>query len=284
MKERIPAKIVPGARIEAAPGLFVWRPLPTKGLQQFSPFLLLDHMGPEQLAPGQKITVPRYPHRGFMPITLLFSGQVEYKDAAGTHAVLSKGDVGWMTAGSGIAHAERMGNPSDAAPGLFHAVQLWVNLPARLKLLEPLFQIIKAESIPCWQQQGALLRIIAGHYGELTGPAPMHTPILLAHGSLKAGATAFIAIPESFALAVYVLEGSLITADGSALDEGELVLWQQEGRGITLSAEQESKFLVLAGEPIQEPLATYGTFVMNRPEELLQAIEDYKAGRMGKMH
>jgi redox-sensitive bicupin YhaK (pirin superfamily) len=220
----------------------------------------------------------------------LLSGQLEHKNSTGTNAVLKPGDVGWLTAGRGITHAQRLSGASlaqhEGAPARtsqLHALQLWVNLPARLKLMEPSYQLFRSESIPLRQQQGAQLRIIAGQYGEQTGPAPTHTPMLLAHGRITSAENAFIALPETFSLAVYVVQGSLLDAGGATIDEGELAIWHTSGAGIHIGAEQNSHFLILAGEPIQEPLATYGTFAMNYPDELLQAIDDYKAGRMGRL-
>lgn len=219
-----------------------------------------------------KNKVPPRPHRHFIPVTLPFDGQVAHKDSAGTNTTLNSGDVGWMVAGKGIVHDESMRNPSQSEAGLFHAVQLWINLPVNHKLITPAYKTIIDERLPVWQQQGAQLRIIAGQYQELKGPAPVYSPILLAHGIFVAGARAFIEIPASFEVALYVLEGALTEAEHRALDEGELAIWKKEGEGIQLVAEQDSQFLLLAGEPVQEPLATYGPFVMNRPDELLLAI------------
>ena len=280
---RILERVITAAAVEAAPGFYVRRPLPVKILRQLSPYLLLDHMGPEQVPAGHVSKLPPHPLRGFMPVTLLFEGAIDHRDSTGTHTTLNRGEVGWMTAGKGIVNAEIMKNPSSTEKGVFHGVRLWVNLPARYKHTAPAYQRISSDSIPVWQQQGAQLRIIAGNYQEHTGPAPIYSPMLLAHGTLAKGAKAFLPIPAHFQLAVYVLQGVLTDAGRQELNEAELGIWNSEGEGVQLEAVEESQFLLLAGQPIDEPLATYGSFVMNRPEELLQAVDDYKAGRMGSL-
>ncbi len=283
MKARTLQRIVSANTTEVAPGIFVRRPLPAKGLRQRSPFLLLDHMGPENIAAGYNTKIPAHPHRGFMPVTLLLSGQIQHRDSTGNQVTLNPGDVGWMIAGKGIIHEERIINPSLMAPGCFHAVQLWINLPAKDKLMAPAYETFLSANIPVWQREGLQLRIIAGQYAEHTGPAPVYSPTLLAHGLMHKNTRAFLPLPPAMEAAIYVLGGSVLEAGNHILEEAELCLWNTEGTGIQLSCQEECQFLLLAGEPIHEPLATYGTFVMNRPEELIQAVDDYKAGRMGTL-
>ncbi len=261
-------------------GTPISRALPSDDVNQISPFLLLDHLGPMTLVPGRPFTVEDHPHRGFEPVTFLFEGRSEHRDSAGGHGLLKGGDVQWMTAGSGVIHREGATVEYADQGGRFHAVQIWVNLPRTYKMTRPRYQDIKAKNIPDLRKDGMRLRIVAGEIEGLTGPAATFTPVLMAHGIATAGGAIDIPVPESFNAAVYVTRGAL-RSSGEAIAVRKLAWFDNNGPTINLFAPEDAEFLVLAGEPIDEPMAAAGPFVMNTPEEVAEAIRDYDAGRMG---
>jgi redox-sensitive bicupin YhaK (pirin superfamily) len=264
-------------------GIAISRALPSGTVRQVSPFLLLDHLGPMTLPPGQPLTIEDHPHRGFEPVTFLFGGSHEHRDSSGGHGFLESGDVQWMTAGSGIVHREasRMEHAKQQ-DGRFHAVQLWVNLPGAHKMTRPKYQDIKARAIPVWEFGGVRMRVVAGEIEGVQGPASTFTPILVAHGIARTGGAVEVPVPPHFNAAVYVVRGSL-RSNGETIEVRKLAWYDNNGPVVPLFAPEDAEFLLLAGEPIDEPLATFGPFVMNTPEEIEQAIEDYEAGRMGKL-
>ncbi|HEX9726438.1 MAG TPA: pirin family protein [Vicinamibacteria bacterium] len=265
------------AEVQGTP---ISRALPSDGVRQISPFLLLDHLGPMTLVPGRPFVVEDHPHRGFEPVTFLFEGGNEHRDSAGGYGLLDSGDVQWMTAGSGVVHREGARKDYVDRGERFHAVQLWVNLPKAYKMTRPKYQDIKAKSILVWEQDGARLRVVAGKLEGVPGPASTFTPMLVAHGKARSQSSIEIPIPESYNAAVYVTQGSL-RSNGQLIDARRLAWFDNNGPSIQLFSPVESEFLLLSGEAIDEPLATRGPFVMNTPEEVEQAIEDYRAGRIG---
>ena len=274
-------RIVPShlAEVQGTP---ISRALPSDDVNQISPFLLIDHIGPMTLVPGRPFTVEDHPHRGFEPVTFVFAGCLEHRDSTGAHGLLGPGDVQWMTSGAGVVHRESVPGAYADTGGLFHAVQLWVNLPAAHKSAAPRYQDIGAADIPVREAGGVRLRLVAGELDGLSGPAATFTPMLIAHGTAAAGGAVEIAVPECYNAAVYVTHGSL-RSSGEAFAARKLAWFDGNGASIHLFAPEEAAFLVLAGEPIDEPVAAAGPFVMNTPEELAQAIADYDAGRMGKL-
>ncbi|WP_020596411.1 pirin family protein [Spirosoma panaciterrae] len=253
-----------------------------QGSRPYSPFLLLDHHGPMQVKPSERPKgVDQHPHRGFETVTIVYEGALEHRDSAGNHGKLFAGDVQWMTAAAGIIHEEKHERAFSRQGGQLDFVQLWVNLPAQYKMNPPRYQDIAATKIPVVTLPGGgQLRVIAGDLAGLQGPASTFSPIVVADLRLNKGQTETITIPQSYALMVYVLSGSA-TLNTTAMERGQIALLNQDGDRISLSAEEDTKLLILAGEPIREPLAVYGPFVMNTREEILEAFEDFQAGRMG---
>jgi redox-sensitive bicupin YhaK (pirin superfamily) len=263
-------------------GIAISRALPSDTVRQVSPFLLLDHLGPMTLPPDQPLTIEDHPHRGFEPVTFLFGGSHEHRDSSGGHGFLESGDVQWMTAGSGVVHSEASCMEDANQDGRFHAVQLWVNLPSAHKMTPPKYQDIKAREIPVSERGGVRMRLVAGELDGLLGPASTFTPILLAHGIARSGGAVEIPVPPHFNAAVYVIRGSL-RSNGETIDVRKLAWFDNNGSVVPVFAPEDAEFLLLSGEPIDEPLATFGPFVMNTPEEIELAIEDYDAGRMGRL-
>ena len=253
-----------------------------QGSRPFNPFLLLDHHGPMQVSPSETPKgVDQHPHRGFETVTIVYEGALEHRDSAGNHGKLFAGDVQWMTAASGIIHEEKHERAFSRQGGQLDFVQLWVNLPANHKMSPPKYQEIAASRIPiATLPGGGQLRVIAGTLAGLTGPATTFSPVVVADVTLTNGQSETLTVPASYSLMVYVLSGSA-TLNDAALERGQIALLNTDGDTISLAATGDAKLLILAGEPIQEPLATYGPFVMNTREELITAFDDFQNGRMG---
>jgi redox-sensitive bicupin YhaK (pirin superfamily) len=284
-------KVVTAARQLEGNGFVVRRPFPGVDLALADPFVLLDHMGgPETLAPGEAKGTSWHPHRGFETVTYLLDGQFRHTDSHGGGGVLAGGDTQWMTAGSGILHIEEPTDELLADGGVLQGVQLWVNLPRKAKLLDPRYQDIRGHDavLLTGDDGAALVRVIAGELAGHRGPGSTYTPITYAHVTLPPGTRLATPWPENFNALVYALAGNgFVGPDRRPLAEGQLAVL---GAGDALSLEaapaQPSyahgwELLLLGGQPIREPVARYGPFVMNTREELAQAFEDYQAGRMG---
>lgn len=269
------------ARPKTVGNSVIYSPLPASGMRQMSPFLMLDHLPPTELLPNQPFYVPPHPHRGFEPVTILFSGGIEHKDSAGNHGLLKSGAVQWTTAGSGIVHSEGTHPDLITTGTTMHLIQLWVNLPKAHKMTQPRYQDIHAPQIPVINiAENARLRLIAGEYAGQKAAINTFTPMLLIHGILEAGGRVEIDVPTSFNSALYTTLGAL-DVDGQPLENRQMAFFSQEGKRIGVSSAQGAEFLLLAGEPINEPLASYGPFVMNTTDEIQQAIRDYQEGKMG---
>ncbi|QMW02207.1 pirin family protein [Spirosoma foliorum] len=256
-----------------------------QGSRPYNPFLLLDHHGPMQVKPSNRPKgVDQHPHRGFETVTIVYEGALEHRDSAGNYGKLFAGDVQWMTAASGIIHEEKHEKEFSRQGGQLDFVQLWVNLPAKDKKSPPKYQDIAASKIQtAVLPNGGKLRVIAGELAGLKGPADTFSPIVVADLTLKNGQSETLTIPKEYSLMVYVLSGSA-NLFGETIDRGQIALMNADGDTITLSTSTDAKLLILAGEPIHEPLAVYGPFVMNTREEILEAFEDFQNGRMGVLN
>lgn len=277
----------PGSRHWVGDGFPVRNLIPGDGVgEQLSPFLLLDYAGPADFPPTDTPRgVGEHPHRGFETVTIVYDGMVAHRDSAGHAGVIGPGDVQWMTAGSGVVHEERHERAWAKKGGTFHAVQLWVNLPKAHKMAKPGYQTLRNAAIPSVELPGGAgrLRVIAGEYQGLRGPAKTFTPVYLSDLRLTTGGRAELSLPAGFNAAVVVLRGTASVNGTGPLQEAELARLGLSGEWIVIDARSEVLLLVLGGEPIPEPVARYGPFVMNTPDELAQALEDYRAGRMGRL-
>lgn len=247
-----------------------------------SPFLLLDYAGPAEFEPSDTPRgVGRHPHRGFETVTIVYAGEVAHQDSTGAGGVIGPGDVQWMTAGAGIIHEEFHSPAFTRRGGALEMVQLWVNLPARDKRATPGYQHLAKTDIPVVELPGATghLRVIAGEYLGHRGPARTFTPVDVWDLKLKAGANVELTVPDGHTLALVVLHG-LIRANGSQpVREAQMALYHREGSTFSIAADADASVLLLAGEPIDEPIAGYGPFVMNTKEEIREAIDDFNSGR-----
>ena len=280
-------QLLPGRIMLEGEGFQVRRPF--RDLHDADPFLLLDHMGAVEYAPGEAKGAPDHPHRGFETVTYIIDGAMEHRDSTGGGGLISNGATQWMTAGAGIVHSEMPPQELVARGGLFHGVQLWVNLPAAEKWTPPRYQDIGGGSVTLLTSPdaGALVRIIAGEIDGHQGPGVTHTPIALVHATLSPGAELALPWERTFNAMVYVLNGRVLAGSKrTAVQEGELI-HLGSGDHVLLRAAGDhpapADVLVLGGRPIREPIAHYGPFVMNHMHEIQQAVDDYRSGRMGRI-
>jgi redox-sensitive bicupin YhaK (pirin superfamily) len=254
--------------------------------EQLSPFLLLDYAGPAYFPPTDHPRgVGEHPHRGFETVTIVYEGMVAHRDSTGNAGVIGPGDVQWMTAASGIVHEEMHEKQFAKKGGTLHAIQLWVNLPKAFKMSKPGYQTLLNEEIPSMDLDGGAgqLRVIAGEFQGIKGPAKTFTPVHLYDLRVRAGHRAVVAVPAGFNTAVFVLQGEVAINGSGPVKEAELARLDKAGERIIVEAKSDATLLVLSGEAINEPLARYGPFVMNTQDELAQAVDDYRMGKMGHL-
>ncbi len=255
------------------------------------PFLLLDHMGAVEYAPGEAKGAPDHPHRGFETVTYMLDGRLRHLDSHGGGGVITDGATQWMTAGSGVVHSEMPTQELLDGGGLFHGFQLWVNLPSAQKWIDPRYQDLEAADLglAASEDAGAVVRLIAGSLGGVRGPGDTQTPITYAHATLAPGARLRTAWRPEFNALVYVVAGrGSIGAEHRPIREGQIAVLGPGGAlEVHADATQDAPnaagmdALLLGGLPIREQIAWYGPFVMNTRDELIQAVEDYQSGRMG---
>jgi redox-sensitive bicupin YhaK (pirin superfamily) len=243
-----------------------------------SPFLMLDYAGPADFPSASKPRgVGLHPHRGFETVTILYQGEVEHHDTAGNGGMIGPGDVQWMTAAKGLLHEEMHSAAFTRQGGMFEAIQLWVNLPAKYKMTAPHYQPITNNQIPLVKldEKGSVLRVIAGDYQGAKGPANTYTPINLWDLRLLAGLTIELHFPEDYTTMLFALKGSVKINDSATINDVELAFFERKGKTISLTALKDATLLVMNGESIDEPIAGYGPFVMNTQEEIRQTLTDF---------
>jgi redox-sensitive bicupin YhaK (pirin superfamily) len=249
--------------------------------RELTPFLLLDHAGPADFAPtASERGVGWHPHRGFETVSIAYEGAVDHEDTAGNHGSIGPGDVQWMTAGAGLLHKELHGRDFARRGGRFEMLQLWVNLPAKSKMTSPAYQTLLARDIPQVQlpEDGGMVRVIAGEFRGTKGPARTFTPINLLDLRLRAGHGLRLNLRDGHTAALYVLKGQLTVAG-----QGDLLIFNREGHEVEIQAVSDTTVLVMSGQPIDEPIAGYGPYVMNTNQEIQQALADMRSGRLGKI-
>ena len=288
MKIRSVKSVIPAVATFEGAGFLVHRPFPSPSLDHLDPFLLLDEMGPSDLGPGEAKGAPDHPHRGFETVTYLLSGAMQHKDSQGNRGQLRPGDVQWMTAGSGVVHSE-MPEPSfQAKGGRMHGFQLWVNLPARDKMTKPRYQEIPATEIPVAKSEDGKVtaRVIAGEALGQGAVIETRTPIFYLDCELAPGASLEQPAPPEYNVFAYVVGGEgTFGSNRRSVRAHEMVQFAADGDAVRIEAEPGSplRVLLIGGVPLNEPVARYGPFVMNTRSELVQAFEDYQAGRLGEI-
>ncbi len=253
---------------------------------ELSPFLLLDHAGP---AAFEAAATPRgvdwHPHRGFETVTVVYEGEVDHEDTAGNRGSIGPGDVQWMTAGAGVLHKEFHSPAFTRRGGRFEVLQLWVNLPAKSKMTAPKYQPLVASDFPSVElAHGAgSLRVLAGEFAGVRGPASSFTPVALFDVRLAAGKKARLPLGAGWNAGLFVLDGRVRVNGAQTADREELVVLERAGSDVEVEATQDTRLFVMAGEPIDEPIAGYGPFVMNTQEEIRRAFVDFQSGRLARI-
>lgn len=277
----------PGSTHWVGDGFHVRNLFPSNGIgDQINPFLMLDYAGPTVVRPSERSRgVDEHPHRGFETVTITYQGALEHRDSGGNSGTIGPGDVQWMTAASGVVHEEKYEREFAKQGGTLEMVQLWVNLPKAHKMSEPHYQTLLNDRIPIAQLgSSGYVRVIAGELNGVKGPARTFTPVNVLDVRLHGGTQTELNLPAGHNTAVVLLKGDVaVNASQHLQGEAQLALLSAAGERVPLDARQDSVLLVLSGEPIGEPVASYGPFVMNTREELMQAVNDYNAGKMGHL-
>jgi quercetin 2,3-dioxygenase len=287
-KTRTVAGVVNSIETFEGAGFLVRRPFPQASFSDFDPFLLLDEMGPMELGPGQAKGAPDHPHRGFETVTYMLSGEMQHKDSRGHAGRLTPGDVQWMTAGAGVVHSEMPSAEFTRTGGRMHGFQLWVNLPKRDKMMKPRYQEIPGAQIPKVTSADGLVSVsvIAGEAMGRKAVIETRTPIIYLHYSIKPGGVATQRVSSTYNTFAYIVDGEgLFGAERERAKDGQMVLFAQDGNEVRIENTGNATLdvLLIGGMQLNEPIARYGPFVMNTENEIRQAFEDYRLGRMGEI-
>lgn len=252
----------------------------------FSPFLLMDYAPSKYFPPSlQQRGVGTHPHRRFETVTIVYAGEIEHRDSSGGGGLIKTGDVQWMTAASGLVHNEFHGKEFSKSGGEFEMIQLWVNLPAKFKMEKPRYQSLMNKLIPKIEllDNAGYVRIIAGEFNEIKGPASTFSPLNLWDIHLKKTTELILNVPRGHSSFLFILKGKIQTFENKIIDQNEIAIFENNGSQIILNAKEETTLLFMSGEPLQEPIFGHGPFVMNTKEEILQAFNDYQSGKMGRL-
>lgn len=266
-------------------GFHVKQPLPQGSLDQVDPFLLLHHAR-NRLEKGSRPDVEGvapHPHRGFEPVTFIYKGGVHHRDSRGNNSIIEEGGVQWMTAGMGIVHSERPPRTLAEQGGEQEIIQLWINLPTEHKRVQPRYQGLQADQIPVLtsDEGSVVIQVVAGSLQEIEGPIETYSPVLALNAVFQSDGAFEFPIPESFNAFVYLLDGS-VQINGERHVSGEhLIHFRRDGEAILIEALETTRILIMAGEPLNEPVVSSGPFVMNTTTEILEAMRDYRMGKMG---
>lgn len=255
-------------------------------MQRMTPFIMLDYNAKFHFPPSDHPKgVGVHPHKGFETVTIAYHGRVAHHDSSGGGGIIGEGDVQWMTAASGVLHKEYHEETFSKQGGIFQMVQLWVNLPAKDKMSTPKYQAIKNAEIPRYQLENnnGEIEIIAGDYKGIKGAASTFTPVHMFNAKLKAGATSDFTFPANYNTLLLVIEGSITVNESEKVPTDHLVLFENQGETFSITANEDTIVLVLSGEPINEPIAAHGPFVMNTQQELIEAFNDFNQGKFGHL-
>ena len=278
-------QIIDGMEKKVGDGFEVTSPMPGSRIRQLSPFLLIDHTGPMTInSTNYPLGADPHPHRGFETVTIVYQGYLAHRDTAGYSGKIGPGDVQWMTAGAGLLHEERHEKEFSKKGGVLELIQLWVNVPKKDKMAPPHYQELRqaAISVISSPESPGIIRVISGEYGDQQGPAETFSPITILDVQHKKGDKLFLELPTSYNVGLYIVNGKVTLNKSKTAGTKQLVVFGWDHAGIDITFEEDTALLVLAGEPIEESLATYGPFVMNTNQELIEAIADFENGRMGK--
>ena len=274
-------QIIPAQKVNMG-GHLLDQPLPAQGVEYVDPFLLIHHWKSE-LPGGQKeqeVGVGPHPHRGFSPVTFVFKGSITHRDSLGNEAVVNDGGTQWMFAGRGLTHSERFGKELPMKGGNLEFIQFWVNAPSNKKMSKPFYKPISKDETPLVEEAGSKVWVVSGDYKNVKGVAPTYSPQLLLRGELEKNSELNIPVPETYNTILYLLDGEL-EIDGKKLIRKDMVIFNNEKGEIEIKANDKTRFIILAGEPIGEAVASYGPFVMTNQTEIMEALRDSQMGKMG---
>lgn len=283
MANRTIHKIIPAQRVNMG-GHLLDQPLPSREVESIDPFLLIHHWD-EPLVPGGKqseLGVGPHPHRGFSPVTFIFKGSVRHQDSIGNTAVISAGGTQWMHAGSGIIHSERPGIDLVENGGQQEFIQFWVNTPAKYKMEAPYYLPLTSEDTPKIKKDGAEISVVAGTFEGINGPAKTYSPQTLLRVNAKEDSALKLPLPKIYNALIYMLNGT-IDVNGSSVTTKDMVWFKNDGDFIDIKVKASSRFIILSGAPLAEPVTSYGPFVMNTQEEIQAALFDFQNGKMGAL-
>jgi quercetin 2,3-dioxygenase len=287
--KNVEAIITPPAPHFVGDGFRVHNYIPSSyllSMERMSPFIMLDYNAPHYFAPTN---TPRgvsvHPHRGFETVTIAYKGKIAHHDSAGNKGIISEGDVQWMTAASGVLHKEYHEENFSKGGGYFQMVQLWVNLPAKDKMTTPKYQELKNDAMGKHNidNNGSMVEVIAGNYKEKKGAASTFTPVHIYNVKLKKGVKETISLPATFNTGLVIIEGNVLINTTETANANEFVLLKNDGETFTIEALEDAVVLVLSGQPINEPIAAHGPFVMNTQQEIVEAFNDYQNGKFGEL-
>ncbi|MEM8909454.1 MAG: pirin family protein, partial [Bacteroidota bacterium] len=258
------------------------QPLPAQGVNYIDPFLLIHHW--HQTAPGgfkpQEVGVPPHPHRGFSPVTFIYKGDVQHRDSLGNNEIVGAGGTQWMHAGKGITHSERPSKQFAEQGGETEFIQFWVNTPAQYKMETPYYLPLSDEATPKIRKNNTEIAVIAGNFESVQGPAKTYSPQTLLRIETQRGSDLALPIPPTYNTLLYLLDGAL-QINNQLIKAKELVWFNTDGNSLAISAIEDTRFILLSGEPLNEPIKTYGPFVMNSQTEIMTALKDAQQGKMG---
>lgn len=261
----------------------VRQPLPHMDFRFANPFIVLHHMGPKEITPGQELRIHPHPHRGFAPVTFQLQGEGYHKDSAGHDGIIKAGDVQWMFAGKGVLHSEGPTAELLKNGGTQELIQLWINVPKANKWDEPSYQSATKRQLPnVLQQEGVNLRLASGNFDGKTGPLKSYTPVVSIVGEISQGKQVQLMATPGYWTLLYITKGS-VTVNQETVNQYNLIVFEKDNEEIILTAEEDAQILFLSAEPIEEPVAAKDNFVMNTAEETNQAIGDYKNGVFGTL-
>ena len=285
MKYRSIKRILPAQKVNMG-GNLLDQPLPFQGIEQIDPFLLLHHWS--STFPGSQdqrdIGVGPHPHRGFSPVTFIYKGAVHHRDSRGNDDIIHAGGIQWMNSGKGIIHSERPTSEIAKNGGEFEIIQIWVNSPSSSKMIDPSYQAHQKNKIPLFTDtNGTEIQIVCGEFKDNKGPIEATSDLLILNIDMKAGSEIEIPLPNNFEALIYQLNGRAEFSEEETTFTKNMTWFNQDGEGIKLKCEQDARLLFLSGRPIEEPMTSYGPFVMNDQTEIMEAMRDYQMGKMGML-
>ncbi len=279
-------RIVPAQKVNMG-GIVLDQPLPYASINQIDPFLLIHHWS-DRLPGGQhqkNVGVGPHPHRGFAPVTFIFKGSIHHRDSEGNDETVYGGGTQWMNSGKGIVHSERPGQEVVSKGGDFEIIQFWINAPAKNKMDAPSYQPLSKEQTPQVLSKDGKVKVgvVAGNYKGVESSISSYSPMLILRLDIEAGGETTISVPEHYNTLLYQLDGVLTINDTQQTKAKDMTWFENDACDIKIKGNQTCRAILLAGEPIKEEVATYGPFVMNTQAELMEAIRDYQAGKMGEL-